>query len=261
MRVPTGLSQWAGMNAFLSKSYRESLPEKSRISTTLDKGGKVTINPKKRQRQLARKAAKASAKAKAMRAVGPRRALATPRFSLSARIWPVQDALISEAIQNVGQGTVILSRKSGESIAVAVFLVDTGCMGIKSAFGGSMLGAVYADFLAKFRVNESFVQARPECLRKLVEGALAYAADLGFPPDPDYHWVQELFGNIDSSVCTQEFKFGKNGKPFYVSGPNDSPARIRAVMSQLSRRCGGPEGFHFMIASPGFHDDFVDPEE
>jgi hypothetical protein len=94
-----------------------------------------------------------------------------------------------------------------------------------------------------------------------IEGALAYAADLGFSPDPDYYRVKALFGDIDSSACTQEFEFGEDGKPYYVSGPNDSPTHIRAVMKQLSLRCGGPEGFHFMIASPGFHDDFMDPEE
>jgi hypothetical protein len=32
-------------------------------------------------------------------------------------------------------------------------------------------------------------------------------------------------------------------------------------MKQLSRKCGGPEGFHFMIASPsGFSDDFMETE-
>jgi len=222
----------------------------------------MAINQRKRQKQLARKAAQAKAKAKAMRTSATRRSVAAPGFPLSARSWPVHEALISDAIQKTRQGTVILSRKSGESIAVAVLLVDTGCMGIKSAFGRSMQAAAYGDFLARFRVSENFVQARPECLRKLVEGALAYGANLGFSPDPDYHSVKALFGDLDSGDCAQEFEFGENGKPFYVSGPNDSPARIRAVMKQLSRKCGGPEGFQFMIASPsGFRDDFMDPEE
>jgi hypothetical protein len=221
----------------------------------------MAIDGRKRQKQLARKAAKASAKAKAIRASEARRSMTAFRFPPSAQTWPIHEALISEAVQNIRQGTVILSRKSGESIAVAVFLVDTGCMGVKSAFGRLMRAEDYSDFLKKFRTSESFTQARPECLRKLVEGALAYAEDLGFSPDPDYHWVKELFGDIDLNICTQEYEFGEEGKPYYVSGPNDSPARIRAVMEQLTRRCGGPDGFHFMMASPGFQDDFMDPEE
>jgi hypothetical protein len=70
-----------------------------------------------------------------------------------------------------------------------------------------------------------------------------------------------LFGDIDSDVCTQEFVFGKDGKPFYVSSPNDSPGRVRAIMKQLGDRCGGPDGFHFMIASPKFRDDSMEYEE
>ena len=175
---------------------------------------------------------------------------------------PVHEALISDAIWSTRQGTVILSRKLGESIAVAVFLVDAGCMGIKSAFGRTMRAVAYADFLARFRGSENFVQARPECLRKLVEGALAYAANLGFSPDTDYHSAKPLFGDLDSGDCAQEFEFGENGKPYYVSGPNDSPARIRSVVEKLSRKCGGPDGFHFMIASPSaFTGDIMDPEE
>jgi hypothetical protein len=185
----------------------------------------------------------------------------TSGFPLSAPTWPIYEALISESVQNINQGTVILSRRSGESIAVAVFLVDTGCMGIKSAFGRVIEASAYGDFLAKFRTSENFIASRPQCLRKLVEEALAYAEDLGFSPDPDYHRAKMLFGDIDSDACAQEFEFGKDGKPFYVSSPNDSPGPGRAILKQLSDRCGGPDGFHFMIASPGFHDDFIDREE
>ena len=222
----------------------------------------MAINQRKRQRQIAMKAAQASARGKAMRASAARRALANLDFHPSARTWPVHEALISDAIRTNRQGTVILSRKLGESVAVALFLVDTGCMGIKSAFCRMMSTAAYADFLARFRGSENLIQARPECLRKLVEGALAYAANLGFSPDPDYHSTKTLFGDLDSGACPREFEFGENGKPLYVSGPNDTPARIRSVMKTLSRKCGGPNGFHFVIASPsGFPGDFMDPEE
>jgi hypothetical protein len=222
----------------------------------------MAINQRKRQKQVARKAAQASARAKAMRTSAARRGVATTDLHPSARTWPVHEALISDAIRTNRQGTVILSRKSGESIAVALFLVDTGCMGIKSAFCRTMSTTAYVDFVARFRGSENLVQARPECLRKLVEGALAYAANLGFPPDPDYYSTKTLFGDLDSGGCSREFEFGENGKPFYVSGPNDTPARIRSVMKKLSSKCGGPDGFHFIIASPaGFPGDSMDPEE
>jgi hypothetical protein len=101
----------------------------------------MTIHPRRRQKQLARKAAKASSKAKAIRALGAQRARITSGFSPSAAAWPIHEALISESVQSINQGTVILSRRSGKSVAVAVFLVDTGCMGVKSAFGSVMEAA------------------------------------------------------------------------------------------------------------------------
>ncbi len=135
----------------------------------------MAINQRKRQKQLARKAAQASARAKAMRASAARRGPGTLNLLFSARTWPIHEALISDAIQTQKQGTAILSRKLGESIAVALFLIDTGCMGVKSASWRSMGTIDYAGFVARFRGTENLVQARPECLRKLVEGALAYA--------------------------------------------------------------------------------------
>jgi len=221
----------------------------------------MTINPRKKQKQLAKKAAKASAKAKAMRASAAQRVALASGFPLSAPIWPIHEALISESVQNNLQGTVILARKSGESIAIAVFLVDIGCMGIKSAFGRCIGAAAYSDFLQKFRTSENFFAARPECVRKLVEGALAYAEDLGFSADADYHRIKALFGDIDVAACEEEFQFGKGGKPFYVPGPDDSRGRIRSVMNRLSSRCGGPDGFAYMIPSPAFDDDFMDSDE
>jgi len=220
--------------------------------------GEMTINPRKRQKQLARKAARASAKAKTIQASGAQRAMTTTGFPVSAASWPVHEALISESVQSIKQGTVIFSRNSGELIAVAVFLVDTGCLGIKSAFSRVMSATEYDHFMEKFRMSENFIAARPECLRKLIEEAEAYAANLGFSPDPDHRRVKVLFGDIDSGTCTQEFEFGQNGKPFYVAGPNDSPGRIQAIIKRLGDRCGGPEGFHFMVGSSDFYDDSME---
>jgi hypothetical protein len=41
--------------------------------------------------------------------------------------------------------------------------------------------------------------------------------------------------------------FGKDGKPFFMSGPYDTPARCRRIIDTLTRRCG-PEGFHYTVA-------------
>jgi len=41
------------------------------------------------------------------------------------------------------------------------------------------------------------------------------------------------------------------GMPYYVSGPNDSPMKVRMIMRTLERMCG-KEGYDYMIGVKGF---------
>ena len=75
----------------------------------------------------------------------------------------------------------------------------------------------------------------PACVRKLVEDAQAYAKDLGFDPHADYHLSRQIFGDVDQEACSMSFQFGKDGKPFYISGPYDDP---RPVICTLERTAG-----------------------
>ncbi|HEX9695967.1 MAG TPA: hypothetical protein VGB64_06595, partial [Actinomycetota bacterium] len=53
------------------------------------------------------------------------------------------------------------------------------------------------------------------------------------------------------------FEFGRDGKPLYVAGPDETPAQIRHRLEQLRRRLGD-DGFAFMAP---FGDDFDDPDD
>ena len=44
----------------------------------------------------------------------------------------------------------------------------------------------------------------------------------------------------------KEFEFGKDGKPFYVSGPNETRADSERIIATLTRKLG-PGGFHYMV--------------
>ena len=57
------------------------------------------------------------------------------------------------------------------------------------------------------------------------------------------------------------FQFGKDGKPFYVSGPYDSPVKSRRIVDTLEKRCG-PGGYDYLVlvgGSPGL--DFEDEDD
>jgi hypothetical protein len=92
----------------------------------------------------------------------------------------------------------------------------------------------------------------PAAARKLVEGAVEYARALGLPPHPDYARARPIFGDIDPAESTQQFEYGKDGKPFFFAGPHDGPARCRQILNTLIQACG-VDGFDYLLplAEPG----------
>jgi hypothetical protein len=78
---------------------------------------------------------------------------------------------------------------------------------------------------------------------------VAYAQDLGLAPHPDYTLVQQIWGDVDASACTTHFEFGREGKPFFVAGPHDTPGRCRTIIATLIQRCG-IDGFHYLVPFP-----------
>jgi hypothetical protein len=49
---------------------------------------------------------------------------------------------------------------------------------------------------------------------------------------------------VDASACDVAFRFGRDGKPFYLPGPTESPSLIRRRLEQLQRGLG-EGGFDF----------------
>ena len=67
-------------------------------------------------------------------------------------------------------------------------------------------------------------------------GGVQYARDFGFPPHSDYAQAAQLFGDIDAAACPVRYTYGKDGQPFYMSGPYESPAQSRKIIDTLARR-------------------------
>ncbi len=99
----------------------------------------------------------------------------------------------------------------------------------------------------------SFQETDPACLRKLVEGAVDYARDLGFAAHPDYAGAARLFGSIKAAACPLRYSYGKEGKPVYMSGPDDTPAHSRRIVETLARRLG-TKGTHFLTTGLTSHE-------
>lgn len=179
----------------------------------------------------------------------------------TAKNWPIIETLIDDSLDDQGIASVYISRQGPhDQVAAAVFLVDAYCLGVKDV--SLYFGPAWKWKESMQLRRERDVQLKsisPEALRKLVESAVAYANSLGIAPHRDWFHACPILGDIDASTCTTEFEFGRDGKPFYVAGPYDTPQRIRQIMAALDKT-SGDGNYHFTL--PMSNDDgFLDDEE
>ena len=212
---------------------------------------------KRRQKALQRKAAKRKQK----------RASSKPRLTggrallRAAGHWPLYECLLTKEWQEEGAITQILVARRSPSgqIAVGVFLVDLGCLGIKSAFGRPLhTMQEYRELRDGMKANQDMIKADINLVAKIIREAIAYAKDLGFKPDPDYRDAMLVLGDADPDACEVPIPLGgKDGRPFFVAGPYDNVDRI---MSKLTRKLG-PDGFTFIVPMGGDEKIFLFDED
>ncbi|WP_347273217.1 hypothetical protein [Candidatus Kuenenia sp.] len=163
--------------------------------------------------------------------------------------YPVYECLVSREILDIGIGNVLFSRiLPNDKIAVIILTVDVYCLGVKNAFYRVISKAEYNDTLREqhnLKDKIQFAEKEPSWIRKLVEGSVSYAKNLGFNPHPDYMKARMLFGDVDPNECAEEIEFGKGGKPFYVAGPRENFTQQKTIINQLTRVCG-EDGFEYM---------------
>jgi hypothetical protein len=148
---------------------------------------------------------------------------------------PVHACLAPGNMSDSGMGSVILARGSATGqITASFFLLDVFCLGVKDSYIKTMPMVEFERTVEMLKRSQPLAPIDPAVARALIEGAVGYASDLGFAPGGDFLKAKALFGGIDPSGDT--FEFGKDGKPFYISGPNDSPARVRHILDTLGAR-------------------------
>lgn len=208
----------------------------------------MALDARKRQQKLAKKAAKRKAVVATKKFLGEMGGFVSHgRQTMPAAHAPIHACLVSDSLFDIGIGNVIVSRRMPNGlIGAAFFLMDVFCLGVKDAFY-DVLSLVEYDYRVSGLQHETFKAIHPTCARKLVEEAEAYARDLGFNPHPEYQRARQIFGDLDATACPTHYVFGRDGKPFFMSGPYDTPVKCRRIIDTLTRRCG-PEGFHFTVA-------------
>lgn len=146
---------------------------------------------------------------------------------------------VTEAVDQAGIGYVLIARQGpGGQTAIAFFMVDVFCLGVKDAMG-TFKDPSEAEEMFKELVNDHKLKTvSPGLARGLVEGAIAYARSLGFEPHPDYRKVAPIWGDIEPESVEGHYQFGFEGKPLYIRGPFDDFAKQQFILNTLEQKVG-----------------------
>jgi hypothetical protein len=185
--------------------------------------------------------------------------LLDPEYYLQhAREYPILGCWIMEGWYEAGITPVIVAREQAPGkVIFASCMVDLTCLGIKDAYAN-------ADFsLAKFERELPKMCAfkpekcSPELAHEVIYGAMEYAERYGFHPHPDFtaQMADLVLDPPDAHPRLDNVAFGKDGKPFYISGPYDNEYTRQNIFNTLMRTAG--EGnFDYIVGLGGMPDEF-----
>jgi len=159
----------------------------------------------------------------------------------NAREYPIHGCWIMRGWKEAGMAPVVIARRQDEEhVLFADIEVDLYCLGVKDSFANF-------DFtLSRFeRELPKMCALKPEKIsvelaHEIVYGGLEYASKLGFEPHPDFkrQFADQVLDPPDAHPRENGVVFGKDGKPFYVTGPYDDEMKIKHVVNTLKRAVG-----------------------
>jgi len=169
------------------------------------------------------------------------------------RKLPFYECYINSNWKEHGLATIIISKEmpSGKFI-IAVYMVDILCLGLKNTLYNFNLDSnKYNEFMERLKDNPEGQQSCDISLaHNIIYGAVDYAAEIGFNPQKDFTVTEHL---LDPELITDEIdeiEFGKDGKPFYISGPDDN---IPLIIGILEKNVG-KDNYHYTARSEQFEE-------
>ncbi len=167
---------------------------------------------------------------------------------IHARSFPIYECWISDSWQeeNPGLVQILLARQQpGGDICWGTYLVDKLCLGVKDTFANANFSpSRYQNEVLRriFRATKP-IECSPELVHQMIYESIDYAAQFGFQPQKDFMLSQYLLTPRGELEEPYNLTFGRNGKPFYISGPHDNPERI---MRQLEKMAG-PGNYDYLV--------------
>lgn len=172
-----------------------------------------------------------------------------PARVLRAADAPIQHCFLTESVFDIGMGTLVLARgATRHHFAFSVFLIDTFCLGIKDVMFETVESEVFEMYMEVTDAGSPTVSVDPSYARKLLRDLAAWSQSIGFAPHRDFAAVERVFGDVSADASDAVFRFGRDGKPVYIPGPNDTVHLIQRRIEQLQKYLGD-DGFGFEVAA------------
>jgi hypothetical protein len=159
----------------------------------------------------------------------------------NAREYPIWDCWVYADWEKSGISPVIVARKQSEDrVIFGVCLVDWWCLGIKDAFANADVSRSSFERNLPTMCSNAPQACSVEFAHELIYGAMEFAARYGFQPHKDFtrQMVDQVLDPPDMHPRTHNLQFGKDGKPFYASGPYDDAHKINRILRSLERTAG-----------------------
>ena len=207
----------------------------------------------KYQKALMKKRSKQKAAAKTHAARRASSSLSLQTILRNAHIYPLLECLITPNWEKneLGLIQILVPRQQPDgNICFGFYLIDNYCLGLKNTLGKvNIAPEVYrTDVLPTLYRGEVPEKCSPELAHQMIYQAIDYAAQFGFEPERDFVLTQNVLVPQGELAEPYQLTFGKNGKPFFISGPHDNVGRI---LRQLDKTAG-PGNYDFLAMAPPF---------
>jgi hypothetical protein len=139
---------------------------------------------------------------------------------------------------------LVARRHRHDKVKACGYLVDVFCLGVKNTYGPDVMDELE---LRRFiPTYYSAFESEPleisiELARDIVFGGVEFARNLGFEPHREF---ADLAGHLGAWNGSSSITFGKDGKPFYVDGPDDNPNSVVRTL----RKSVGEGNFDYLFS-------------
>lgn len=157
-----------------------------------------------------------------------------------ARNLPIYECLVNKDWKESGFANLIVARShTTGNITACMYLVDLYCLGVKEThYVFNMPKAEYKERLVE-NSDDFYMPVSYELAHNIIFAAIEFAENFDFKPDKSFSSTTKFLLEEDTDeVELIEIECGKNGKPFFISSPDDDKAKIKRIVAQLEKTAG-----------------------